>query len=95
VLLEVEVVGDGEARDRPLHHLVAQPQTTKVFERCVRCLCHLDGDKGDDLLWKTVPSATDIGPLRMLHDAWMLQSGMGKIAKVDVMGSLSRMLMCI
>jgi hypothetical protein len=33
VMLEVEVISDGTAQGLPLHRLVAQPQTTKVFEQ--------------------------------------------------------------
>jgi hypothetical protein len=33
VMLEVEAIGDGMAQGHPHHRLVAQPQTTKVFER--------------------------------------------------------------
>jgi hypothetical protein len=56
VMLEVETVGDGAAH--PLYRLIAQPQTTKVFEWS--SLSHLDGDEGDDLLEKTVPGVAAI-----------------------------------
>jgi hypothetical protein len=69
VMLEVEAIGDGVARGRPLRHLVAQSQTMKVFERSLQSLGHLDGDEGDDLLEKAVPSAADNHPLHRLHDA--------------------------
>jgi hypothetical protein len=69
VMLEVEAIGDDMARCRPLRHLVAQLQTMKVFERILQSLGHLDGDDGDNLLRKTVPSAAASHPLRSLHGA--------------------------
>jgi hypothetical protein len=75
LLLEVEAIGDGAARDLPLCRLFAQPQTTKVYERILRSLDHLDGNEGDDLLMKTVPSAAGSHPLRRLHAAALWESG--------------------
>jgi hypothetical protein len=75
VMLEVEAIGDGATRGRPLRRLVAQPQTTKVFERILRSLSLLDDDEGDDLLRKKVPSTIDSHPLRMLHGATLWESG--------------------
>jgi hypothetical protein len=59
-MLKVEAIGDGTAQRRPLCRLVAQPQTANVFQWCLRCLSHLNGDHGDDVLRKTVPSTVDI-----------------------------------
>jgi hypothetical protein len=75
VLLEVEVIGDGAAQGRPLHRLVAQKQTTKVFELILRSLGHLNSDEGDDLLRKMIPSAIGSHPLRRLHGAALWESG--------------------
>jgi hypothetical protein len=75
VMLEVEAIGDDAARGCPLRHLVAQPQTTKVFERILRSLGHLDGEEGDDLLRKTVPSATGSHSLCRLHGGALWESG--------------------
>jgi hypothetical protein len=74
-MLEVEVIGDGVAQGHPLRCLVAQPQTMKVFEWILQNLGHLEGDEGDDLLGKTVPSAIDIHLLCKLHGAALWESG--------------------
>jgi hypothetical protein len=75
VMLKVEAIGDGVSRGRPLHCLVASPQTMKVFEQSLRSLDHLDGDEGDDLLKRTVPNATCIHPPHRLHGAALWESG--------------------
>jgi hypothetical protein len=94
-MLEVEAIGDGMARGRPLHHLVAQSQTTKVFEWSLRSLCHLDDDEGDDLLGKTIPSATGSLPLRRLHGYVLWESGREVNASIDEIGYCSWVFMCI
>jgi hypothetical protein len=94
-MLEVEAIGDGIARGCPLHHLVAQPQTTKVFERSIRSLRYLDGDEGDDLLRKTVPSATGSLPLHRLHGFALWGSGREVNASIDEIGYHSWVFMCI
>jgi hypothetical protein len=85
-MLEVEAIGNGVARGCPLHRLVAQPRTTKVFERSLRSLRHLDDDEGDDLLGKMVPSATGILPVRRLHGDALWESGRGVNASKDEIG---------
>jgi hypothetical protein len=73
----------------------SEPQITKVFERSLRSLGHLDGDEGDDLLGKTVPSAIDSHPLHRLHGAALWESGREGNASLDELGSPSRVFMCI
>jgi hypothetical protein len=94
-MLEVEAIIDVAARGCPLHRLVAQLQIAKVFEWSLRSLGHLDGDEGDDLLRKTVPSAVGYHPLRMLHGAALWESGREGNASVNELGSPSRVFMCI
>jgi hypothetical protein len=94
-MLEVEAIADDMAGGRPLRRLVAQPQITKVFEQSLRSLSHLDGDEGDDLLEKTVPSTVGNHPLRRLHGAVLWESGREGNASVDELGSPSRVFMCI
>jgi hypothetical protein len=94
-MLEVEAIGDDVAWGCPLRRLVAQPQTTKVFEWSLRCLCHLDGDEGDDLLGKTVPSATGIHPLRRLHGDALWESGREVNTSMNEIGYPSQVFMCI
>jgi hypothetical protein len=74
VILQVEAIGDDVARIRPLRCLVAQPQVTKVFERCLQLFSYRGGNHGHDLLGKTVPSAYN-NPLHRLHLARLLQCG--------------------
>jgi hypothetical protein len=95
MMLKVEAIGDGTARGHPLHRLVAQPRTMKVFERSLQSLSHLDGDEGDDLLGMTVRSATGSHPLRKLHGAALSESGREGNASVDELGSPSQVFMCI
>jgi hypothetical protein len=83
VMLEVEAIGYGADRGCPLYCLVAQPQTMKVLERILLSLSHLDGDEGDDLLRKTVPSAVGSHPLRGLHVAALWESGREVYAGMD------------
>jgi hypothetical protein len=86
-MLEVEAIGDGVARGPPLRHLVVQPQTMKVFEQSLQSLRHLDGNEGDDLLGKTVPSTTDSLPLHRLHGYALREGGTeveGKLMQVSM-----------
>jgi hypothetical protein len=82
VMLEVEAISDSAARGCSLHRLVAQPQTTKVFERSLESLSHLDGNEGDDLLRKTVPSIVGSHPLHRVHGSPFWESGRGVEEKV-------------
>jgi hypothetical protein len=91
-MLEVEAIGDGVARGRPLRRIVTQPRTTKVFEWSLRSLGHLDGDEGDDLLGKTVPSTAGSHPLHMLHGVALWESGREGNASMDEIGSPFQML---
>jgi hypothetical protein len=95
VMLEVKAIGDDVARGRPLCRLVAQPQTTKVFEQSLQSLCHLDADEGDDLLGQSVPSAADNLPLPRLHGYALLETGREVNASIDEIGNHSRMFMYI
>jgi hypothetical protein len=94
-MLEVEAIDDDMARGHPLYHLVAQPQTMKVFEKSLRSLHHFDGDEGDDLLRKTVPSATGSLPLCRLHGYALWESGREVNASIDEIGYRSQVFMCI
>jgi hypothetical protein len=91
-MLEVEAIGDGVAQGLPLRHLLAHPQSTKLFEQSHRSLCHLDGNEGDDLLGKTVPSAAGSLPLRRLRGDALWESRREVNANMDKIGYPSRCL---
>jgi hypothetical protein len=101
-MLEIEAIGDGVAQGCPLHHLVAQPQTMKVFEQSLRSLGHLDSNEGDNLLEKVAqaPSAGIIFTGSMVLSCGKLEGkwigcGTEINGSMDEIGYSSQLFMCI
>jgi hypothetical protein len=70
----------------------------EVFRRSLRSLDHLDGNEGDNLLGKTVPSATGSYPLHMLYGAALWESGKeveGKVMQVFMNWDLLPGCLCV